>query len=126
MGLTLMCMDYPGEEEAQGPLVRDPPGLQFEGSRIALRSCFLFFSVMLQQCISSFTLLSPLCTPQLSLSYLPISFPTLPLPSPISSSASFKCSFGSEPHHSVCMGWHACLIHRARLRGAPTHGPGIS
>lgn len=71
---------------------------------------------MLQHCTSSFTSLSPLCMPQLSLSYLPIFYPALPVPS-LSSSASFTCFFRSEPHHSVCMGWQACFINRARLGG---------
>lgn len=111
MGLALTCRDSPGEEEAQGPLVRDPPGLQSEGSKIALHSRFLFFSVMLQQRTSSFTSLSPLCIAQLSLSYLPTSFPTLPLPSPLPSSASFTCSFGTEPP-SPCLHGLASLLNK--------------
>lgn len=39
---------------------------------------------------------------------------------------SFIWFFRSEPHHPVCLGWQDCLISRARLGGAPTHGSGIS
>lgn len=65
MGLVLIFRDSTGDEEAHSPLARDPPGFQTEGSKIALRSCFLFFSVMLKQCLLSFTSISPLCLLQL-------------------------------------------------------------
>lgn len=121
VGLALILRDSARDEGAHSPLATESFRLPNWG-KIALHSSVVFLSVIPNQCILSFTSINPLCLPQLH--YISLSLFLLFLYCP--PLLSFIWCFRSEPHHPVCLCWQVCLISRARLGGAPTHGSGIS